>query len=501
MIMAGGSVPRPAKETIVRRVHPSQKRWLAMPATPAVRYDDIHFVDDNVGWAINSNGQVLKTSDGGAHWDLQAQYDGEWLRCISMVDERVGWLGSTTGGTLRKTTDGRSWQTVSNLPAVYRDADRADRPSAICGLHALGDGKHVFAAGTNDPYKPTRFLRSGDGGESWTCRDMTGVAALLVDVHFENEREGWLVGGRSDLPTIRREDVVAAIWRTVDGGATWREVVGDRLDLPLGEWGWKIQLIDRDVIVVATESFVTASILISEDHGERWHRREIRDAQGALINCNIEGVGFIDRRRGWVGGWGGVSRDHCGRTSATEDGGITWRDATADFPAPEIPERSELIRPAPGQSINRFRVVGGSVYAAGNTIYKYTDAPVWEPVISDRPPAPWLSARGVLGVTDGQVGFTVELPAGARRLIVDIYDRFAGKVRSLVDDAGPAPGPRQVAWDLADDGGHQLSPGAYILRVSCDHHSESRMVVVDPAGAADTARFPRALTIPFRLRR
>jgi len=93
-----------------------------MPATPAVRYDDIHFVDDNVGWAINSNGQVLKTSDGGAHWDLQAQYDGEWLRCISMVDERVGWLGSTTGGTLRKTTDGRSWQTVSNLPAVYREA-------------------------------------------------------------------------------------------------------------------------------------------------------------------------------------------------------------------------------------------------------------------------------------------------------------------------------------------------------------------------------------------
>ncbi|HWN69491.1 MAG TPA: FlgD immunoglobulin-like domain containing protein, partial [Haliangium sp.] len=200
-------------------------------------------------------------------------------------------------------------------------------------------------------------------------------------------------------------------------------------------------------------------------------------------------------------------------TSVTEDGGNTWRDATRDFQMLEPGARNlELARYAPGQYINRFRVIGGShpvVYAAGNTVYKYTDAPVWEPLTGGASSTPLVIPQDHLLVTDGQVSFTVEPPADARRLIIDIYDRFAGKVRTLVDDDAPAPGPRPMVWDIADDHGRRLPPGAYVLRVSCDHLSESRMIFVEPdddvrsialAESATTARRPGSLTIPYRLR-
>ena len=475
---------------------PQRRRWLATQAVSAMRYDDIHLLSETIGWAVNSNGQILKTEDG-AHWEQQAQFENIWLRCITMADHQIGWIGSMTGEVYH-TTDGRTWQLVSNLPG--------NRPGAVCGLHALGDRKHVFAAGTNDPYQPTRFVCSSDGGEHWTCRSMDDQAELLVDIYFENEHEGWLVGGRSELPTTCREDVFAAVWHTVDGGATWREVVGEQVALPLGEWGWKIQLVDRDFIVVSLESYEAAAILISDDHGRTWCRREIRDDRGALINSSVEGTGFLDRQRGWVSGWGGNRGTHPGRTSMTEDSGRTWRDVTGEFPSPEVRASSDPI--LRGQYINRFRVVGDSVYASGNTIYKYTDCPILELATNDRATSPWLVPHDVLRATGGQVAFTIELPVGARRLHVAIYDRFAIKVRTVVDDDAPAPGTRKVIWDLADDRGRRLPGGTYGLRASYDGCSASRMILVESgdvdavatASGGTAARPSSGFTMPYRLR-
>ncbi|NEO62685.1 MAG: hypothetical protein F6J98_20510 [Moorea sp. SIO4G2] len=51
-------------------------RWVATPAPLAGRYDDIFFINPNVGWAVNGNGQILKTEDGGGHWKIQEQLQG-----------------------------------------------------------------------------------------------------------------------------------------------------------------------------------------------------------------------------------------------------------------------------------------------------------------------------------------------------------------------------------------------------------------------------------------
>lgn len=471
-------------------------RWIATAAPLATRYDDMCFVSEERGWAVNSHGQILATDDGGRSWREQALFPDVYLRTITMADERVGWAGSTTPeARLFHTRDGgASWKRVTNLPA--------DGPAAICGMWAVGT-ERVFAAGTNYPDTPTRFLASSDGGTTWTMRAMDDLATLLVDVFFRDEREGWVVGGRALRPNPTRADVSPVVLHTIDGGRSFRDALCDsELDLPAGEWGWKIHFVDDRFGVVACENFEVGAILITEDGGETWRRQEIRDSEGQLINANLEGVGFLDRQTGWVGGWGD-RRFESGRTSVTVDGGRTWRDVTGEWPQPITgrpcehgPDGQRRIR---GQYLNRFCFPGdaGTVYAAGNVIYKLT-ADTSEPERPEDEPEVGTIAGLIdsLTMTDDGADITIVVPPRTRELSVRIYGRFAELVRVAIADKDPAPGPRVVHWNLHNDSGEKVSAGQYVVRICADERVDSRLL-----SPSRFASGPGAIVLPHLVRR
>ncbi len=72
--------------------------------------------------------------------------------------------------------------------------------------------------------------------------------------------------------------------------------------------------------------------------------------------------------------------------------------------------------------------------------------------------------------------FEVDVPQGTARLTIELFDRFAGHVRTLADESNPAPGKRTFTWDLRDDQGEPVPLRQYMVRVSCDDISESRLV-------------------------
>ena len=147
------------------------------------------------------------------------------------------------------------------------------------------------------------------------------------------------IAGNDDW--AKRGNVKPVVLLTEDGGQTWVDRVADiKEDFPLGEWGWKIQFISDQVGFVALENGFAAAILKTTDRGESWQRLEVKDPQG---NANLEGVGFVDKHHGWVGGWGSADFKK-GSTSETKDGGVTWTDAN------EV-----------GGFINRFRFFGNPV--------------------------------------------------------------------------------------------------------------------------------------------
>ncbi|MGH3882131.1 MAG: YCF48-related protein [Pseudonocardiaceae bacterium] len=444
--------------------------WRPTNTPGARRHDDIWFVTPDVGWAVNSDGKILRTVDGGATWEQQFHDPEVYFRCVGFASETRGWVGTLTGSKrLFETADGgATWKSVTNLPELA--------PQAVCGLSVVNESV-AYAAGTNFPYRPPdeerppAMMKTVDGGATWTAWDMRPHASLLVDTYFTTPECGWVVGGKIQAVTpgqeqcvLRRErkDVKPVVLYTEDGGATWENRVADLDgDFSFGEWGWKLFFLNDRVGFVSVENFCEGVILKTTDGGQSWRRLTINDPQHT---ANLEGLGFVDEMHGWVGGWGSANMA-TGFSSETSDGGEMWGDAD------EI-----------GLFINRFRFFGDPVtvgYASGQRVYKYSPTPLpVSPSLAAAPPTRFLD-NNEPAQTSWPVFIPVTIPEDASRLIVNIWDRFGAHVRHLLDEQQPPAGRRTVEWDGTSDGGEPLEAGNFIVRVTVDDDSESWILWVE----------------------
>jgi len=124
------------------------------------------------------------------------------LRGISAVDARVAWASGRGGIVLRTVDGGAHWQAVP-VPAAealdFRDIEAFDADTAV-----------VLAIG---PGEASRVYRTTDGGRSWTETLRNADPRAFLDcMAFDGDR-GWILGD----PVDGRFQVLA----TEDGGATW----------------------------------------------------------------------------------------------------------------------------------------------------------------------------------------------------------------------------------------------------------------------------------------
>jgi len=432
----------------------TELRWQRTNAPLASsRTDDIWFLDADRGWAVNSNGHILHTQDGGDRWQRQfSAGGGVYLRCVGFANELSGWVGSVTESSrlLRTQDGGASWTLVDNLPP--------QAPPAICGLSIVNE-RVLYGSGTNEPDRATGVIKSVDGGQTWTATDMGEHATLLVDILFVDESRGWVVGGKAEVPNPGRNDVIPVVLATEDGGQTWdNRLAGMEGDFPKGEWGWKIHFVNEEVGFVALENESDGAILKTVDGGASWERKPVDDPQG---NANLEGIGFVDEQLGWVGGWG--DKDFKGGfTSETRDGGETWADANQV-----------------GKFLNRFRFIHEPElvgYASGDTVYKYSTAPVAPAMrrlaVGRSEPQAFSRARLPLQIPVGTLSAT-------RSVRVDVWDRFGRHLATPLEEADPDDGVREVSWSGETDSGATAGPGIYMYRVTIDDSAESGTVRIE----------------------
>ena len=416
------------------------------------RTDDIWFVDPQRGWAANSNGKIIFTDDGGDSWIDQLSDPDVYFRCLGFVDDKTGWAGTLTSGKRLFNTNngGATWTQVNNLPD--------NQPSAICGISVVSN-EVVYASGTNFPNRPTGIYKTTDGGKNWTAIDMEPWADMLIDCYFTDENTGWVVGGNIDQDEQQiRDNSFPVVLKTTDGGTTWENKLASISDdLVKGEWGWKIQFLNDRIGFVSLEAFDVGAILKTTDGGENWERIPINDPQQ---NANLEGVGFIDENVGWVGGWGDREFERQS-SSATDDGGRTWRDAN------EI-----------GRAINRFRFFGDPVtvgYSSGVTVYKY------EAVDSSVRPTEALATRRKVmpaslltrAIQTDSIHIPVVCAESDYSATLRIWDRFGDQVVTIENIPS---GSTLVEWDMKDSNGSQVRPGYFIVRLTCGDKSESSLL-------------------------
>ncbi len=180
--------------------------WDDLRVPIRTRLRDVFFLDRDLGWAVTFS-ELLLTTDGGETWSrVPRAYSAGNGSAIQFLDRHNG-IAVGRGGILRSSDGGHGWQKLEAPDVEYR---AIDFPSAGAGW-AVGEGGTI--------------LHSADGGTSWQAQ-ASGVTALLRDERFLDERRGWVVG------TIPGNDKSVILW-TEDAGTTWalqQEVPGLELE-------------------------------------------------------------------------------------------------------------------------------------------------------------------------------------------------------------------------------------------------------------------------------
>jgi photosystem II stability/assembly factor-like uncharacterized protein len=338
---------------------------------PELAYDNApSFSDRTHGWLTSGSGQLYTTEDGGRSWLLSLlSIRNPYFSHPQLLDPSIGlvlagaMVGGKTGPTLLKTVDGGlSWDQV--LPSFY--PDHASYLDAWVGFGVDGIGA---ALGANWVY------RTADGGRTWS------IAAALPDtlfnpfqVQFVDALHGWVIGQDCPLPANQQDCNNIALYRTLDGGQTWKrlwprkdsEIVVEAVDFVSSTTGYLMgQLPDgsgsklyfsqdggqtlEPVQVPADDGSMTSSPFLSGQQyqfldarvgygsnrsGLFWTQDSARTWQAVPASCLNGGVPFTSVGAFSLGRDGSLwvittsisnSQDYAASLISSVDGGRTWQ--------------------------------------------------------------------------------------------------------------------------------------------------------------------------------
>ncbi len=407
----------------------------------ATRKDDIHFWRKDVGIAVSASGRIIKTLNGGASWSVKyvsnlPLYEA-YLRSIEASDGGAALIaGSVDGIALRSTDSGETWQDITSAIS-----DTGVDARNICGLAHHGDtfyGVGWYGA------RRARFYKSTDAGQTWQTKYLdTALATGLVEI--QHMRGKLFASGCRDFATNRRESVVL---RSSDDGATWTKVFADT---NIGGRIWKLQFLDNTHAYGAVEPIFgaidTVNIIRSSDDGATWTMQAVGKGPG---NFRVQGVGFVDSLRGFVGG-------HGAGMFATANGGQSWQFLPI------------------GRNFNRFyKMDPGLLYAMGDSLHVFSDsaasaagvAPAYFATPSAHklyPPAP--------NPANSQIRFGASL-AFPTNVVIEIIDLTGRRVYPITNGRYAA-GSQSFAWDCS-----QKSPGTYLVTMETHDSYQTQIFTV-----------------------
>ncbi len=296
------------------------------PGTMSGRVVDfaVYEEDPSIFYVASASGGLLKTVNGGASWENV--FDSQPTVSIGDVainptDPSVVWVGtgeannrqsSSWGDGIYKSTDGgKTWKHMGlretqHIGRIVIDPQDTD----IVYVAALG---RLWGAN-----KERGVFKTTDGGLTWqhvlAINADTGAVDLVMDpanpkvllaAAYQRRRTGWgFNGGGPD----------SGIYKTVDGGRTWRRLT---TGLPAGDFGRiGLDMYRRNSnLVYATVEHRQGGVFRSEDKGESWTK--VNSLNPRPMYFSQIRIDPNDAQRIYVGGV---------NLHISDDGGKTFRD-------------------------------------------------------------------------------------------------------------------------------------------------------------------------------
>jgi len=175
---------------------------------------DIFFINENEGWVVGGdNGvypsfiehrEVLHTTDGGNNWTAQINQAYESLLFdVHFLDQNIGFAVGESGHILHTSNGGNNW--VEQMSDQFYHFYSVFFVNASTGF--------VVGVYLGLPHVSVIFS-TFDGGTTWTPQTF-GTDETLSDIFFVDEDNGWAVGGTATS---------SIILNTTDGGVNWEYI-------------------------------------------------------------------------------------------------------------------------------------------------------------------------------------------------------------------------------------------------------------------------------------
>nr|WP_199044055.1 YCF48-related protein [Dyella sp. ASV24] len=260
----------------------------------------ITFQDDKLGFAVGGAGQILRTRDGGEHWEnfnrtfasykdpqrAALTFEGA-AYAIAFADPAHGVVVGEKR-ILRSTDGGQTWDPV----AQPLDGIALQRVQ-------FTDKQHGWAVGSSGT-----VLRTDDAGAHWTAVPLGDSDVHLMGLSFSDTAHGCIGGGYK-------------VWCTTDGGAHWAAAeLAVPANVDTSESIAITQLLMRD----AQQGWLLTRdglIFHSSDAGQHWAlwMDVVKASQGKLQGVELWGLSLA-RERAWAAGEGAVASPRPGGDEA-----------------------------------------------------------------------------------------------------------------------------------------------------------------------------------------
>jgi len=136
------------------------------------------FINENLGWLIDGNGQVIKTETGGesfSYYLLEGDDSTYTPTSISFVNELSGYISTEEGPVFKTENGGESWEIVYSF---FEDS--------YSKIYFLDEDRGWFKS-------KYRIYSTEDGGESWESQ-VNNLGLPLFEIFFLDNETGWYCG-------------------------------------------------------------------------------------------------------------------------------------------------------------------------------------------------------------------------------------------------------------------------------------------------------------------
>jgi len=364
------------------------------PAATGGRIHDIQVDprDHATIYVASATGGIWKTTNKGTFWTpiFEGQPENSFgSLAISPANPNLIWAGSgeqqnrqssSWGSGVYKSTDaGKTWTHVG-----------LDQTASIGRVIAHPtDANVAYVAAVGNLWKANAergVYKTADGGKTWTKElyvdTLTGVTDLVMDPRDPNVLYAATYQRLRSAFGFNGGGPGSAIYKTIDGGATWKKLENGIPSGDKGRIGLSISRSNPDVLIALVEHATESGTYRTDDGGVTWRRTSRTNPRPMYYSHP-----FIDPttdKRVWILGT---------NIAKSEDGGTTF-EGQPTSPTYDVGLKTDHHTMWIDPRDTRHIIIGGDgglneSYDLGNTYRRLNDIPVgqfYHIAVDDRDP-------------------------------------------------------------------------------------------------------------------